>query len=102
MRRLTCAIVAAGAVVRGEVPDENRRNVELWVGCIAGAMEESEFKARLAGAGFCGINIEPTRVYRAEDAREFLGAQGIDVDAMAPAMEGKFMSAFIRARKPEA
>jgi len=89
-------------VVRGHVPPEIRRSVELWVGCIAGAMEESEFKSRLARAGFIDIAIEPTRVYRAADAREFLAASGVDVDALAPAIEGKFMSAFIRARKPEA
>jgi len=89
-------------VVRGHVPAEIRRSVELWVGCIAGAMEESEFQERLARAGFTDISIEPTRIYRAEDAREFLSAEGVDVDALAPAMEGKFMSAFIRARKPRA
>lgn len=89
-------------VVRGLVPPEIRRSVELWVGCIAGAMEEAEFEARLARAGFSDIQIEPTRVYRSEDAREFLTARGIDVDALAPAMDGKFVSAFIRARKPEA
>ena len=87
-------------VVRGDVPPEIRRSVELWVGCIAGAMEETEFETRLSRAGFCDIQIKSTRVYRSEDAREFLVAQGIDVDALAPAMEGKFMSAFIRARKP--
>jgi SAM-dependent methyltransferase len=87
-------------VVRGEVPADVRRNVELWVGCIAGAMEETEYLQKLARAGFTEISIEPTRVYNVEDAREFLTTEGIDVDAMAPAVEGKFMSAFIRARKP--
>ena len=86
-------------VVRGPVPAEIRRNVELWVGCVAGAMEESEYRAKLAAAGFESIEIEPTRIYSVEDARQFLTAQGIDVDAIAPHVEGKFASAFIRARK---
>ena len=89
-------------VVRGPVPAEIRRSVELWVGCVAGAMEESEYRGKLAAAGFVEIEIEPTRVYGVEDARQFLTAQGIDVDAIAPAVEGKFASAFIRARKPAA
>jgi SAM-dependent methyltransferase len=87
-------------VVRGEVPAEVRRNVELWVGCIAGALEEAEYIRKLTRAGFIGIEVEPTRVYNVEDAREFLTAEGIDVDAIAPMVDGKFMSAFIRARKP--
>jgi arsenite methyltransferase len=87
-------------VVRGEVPAEIRRNVELWVGCVAGALDESEVRSKLAGAGFEQIEIEPTRVYRVEDARQFLTAKGIDVDAIAPQVDGKFMSAFLRARKP--
>jgi len=87
-------------VVRGEVPPEIRRNVELWAGCMAGALEESEYRQKLAAAGFEAIDVEPTRVYRAEDAREFLTAEGIDVDAIAPQIEGKFISAFVRARKP--
>lgn len=86
-------------VVRGPVPAEIRRNVELWVGCVAGAMEESEYRTKLAAAGFENIEIEPTRVYSVEDARQFLTAQGIDVDAVAPHVEGKFASAFIRAKK---
>jgi SAM-dependent methyltransferase len=89
-------------VVRGPVPAKIRRSVELWVGCVAGAMEESEYRAKLAAAGFAEIEIEPTRVYGVEDARQFLTAQGIDVDAIAPAVEGKFASAFVRARKPVA
>lgn len=89
-------------VVRGEVPPEIRRNVELWIGCVAGALQESEYRQKLAAAGFEAIDIEPTRVYRAEDAREFISAQGIDVDAIAPMVEGKFMSAFVRAKKPSA
>jgi arsenite methyltransferase len=87
-------------VTRGEVPAEVRRNMLLWVGCLAGALMESEYVAKLARTGFHDIGIEPTRIYTIEDARTFLTGQGIDVDAMAPAVEGKFMSAFIRARKP--
>jgi arsenite methyltransferase len=87
-------------VVTGEVPPEVRRHVELWVGCIAGALQDSEYTSKLTGAGFESVGIEPTRVYTIEDARQFLSAQGIDVDAIAPAVEGKFKSAFIRAVKP--
>jgi SAM-dependent methyltransferase len=87
-------------VVRGAVPGEIRRNMELWVGCVAGALEESEYRTKLAAAGFENIEIEPTRVYSVADARQFLTAQGIDVDAIAPHVEGKFASAFIRAKKP--
>ena len=87
-------------VVRGEVPDEVRKSMLLWVGCIAGALEEKEYAAKLARAGFARISIEPTRVYSVEDARSFLTEAGIDVDAIAPLVEGKFMSAFIRATKP--
>jgi SAM-dependent methyltransferase len=89
-------------VVRGEVPLEVRRSMELWVGCIAGALEETDYMKKLAAAGFDGIDIEPTRVYRIEDARQFLAADGLDVDAIAPLVEGKFMSAFVRATKPAA
>ncbi len=87
-------------VVRGEVPAEVRRNVELWIGCLAGALEENEFRAKLADAGFQNIDIEPTRVYNVEDARTFLSQSGVDVDAIAPLVDGKFMSAFVRAVKP--
>jgi len=87
-------------VVRGEVPDEVRKSMLLWVGCIAGALEEKEYAAKLARAGFARISMEPTRVYSVEDARSFLTEAGIDVDAIAPLVEGKFMSAFIRATKP--
>ena len=89
-------------VVRGAVPADIRRSVELWVGCVAGAMDESDYRAKLAAAGFVEVEIEPTRVYNVEDARQFLTAKGIDVDAIAPQVEGKFASAFIRARKPSA
>ena len=87
-------------VVKGEVPAEVRRSVELWIGCIAGALLDNEYTAKLAAAGFEQIDIEPTRIYDVEDARRLLTGQGIDVDAMAPQVAGKFMSAFIRARKP--
>ena len=87
-------------VVRGSVPVEVRRSVELWVGCVAGALDESEYRTKLAAAGFEDIEIEPTRVYSVADARQFLTAQGIDVDAIAPHVESKFASAFIRAKKP--
>jgi arsenite methyltransferase len=87
-------------VVRGPVPADIRRNVELWVGCVAGAMDESDYRAKLSAAGFAEIEIEPTRVYTIEDARQFLTAKGIDVDSIAPQVEGKFASAFIRAKKP--
>src|SRR5271170_311 len=87
-------------VTRGNVPSEVRQNMLLWVGCIAGALQDEEYRAKLSNAGFEGVDIEPTRVYNIEDARAFLTGHGIDVDAMAPAVEGKFMSAFIRAVKP--
>jgi SAM-dependent methyltransferase len=87
-------------VVRGPVPDDIRKNVELWIGCIAGAMDESEYSAKLAAAGFEAIEIEPTRVYKIEDARQFLAGVGLDVEAIAPQVGDKFASAFIRARKP--
>jgi 2-polyprenyl-3-methyl-5-hydroxy-6-metoxy-1,4-benzoquinol methylase len=87
-------------VTRGAVPDSVRQNMLLWVGCIAGALDDYQYVAKLAKAGFDGIDIEPTRVYNIEDARTFLSGQGVDVDAIAPQVEGKFMSAFIRATKP--
>jgi len=88
-------------VTRGAIPDELRRDVLLWVGCIAGALDENEYRGKLAAAGFEKIGIEPTRVYRVEDAREFLSGKGVDVDAIAESVDGKFMSAFIRATKPQ-
>jgi len=87
-------------VVRGDVPEQVRHSMEMWVGCIAGALQDREYACKLAKAGFDGIDIEPTRVYRIEDARQFLVGEGIDVDAIAPLVENKFMSAFIRAVKP--
>jgi SAM-dependent methyltransferase len=88
-------------VVRGEVDERVRRSMELWVGCIAGALEEGEYAAKLIRAGFSALSIEPTRIYSIEDARHFLIEAGIDVDAVAPLIEGQFMSAFIRATKPD-
>jgi arsenite methyltransferase len=87
-------------VVRGDVPADIRRNVELWVGCVAGALHESEYRDLLAVAGFEDIGVEPTRIYRAEDAREFLTGKGLDMDSLSSKIDGKFMSAFVRARKP--
>jgi arsenite methyltransferase len=89
-------------VVRGPVPAAIRKNVELWIGCIAGALEESEYRAKLAAAGFEGIEVEPTRIYKIDDARQFLAGKGIDVESIAPQVEDKFASAFIRAQKPSA
>jgi arsenite methyltransferase len=89
-------------VVHGNVPQQVRDSVLLWVGCIAGALQDADYLAKLTAAGFEAIEIEPTRIYRAEDARAFLTEQGIDVDAIAAQMDGRFMSAFIRAKKPGA
>jgi ubiquinone/menaquinone biosynthesis C-methylase UbiE len=87
-------------VTRGEIPTDVRRNILLWVGCVAGALEDHQYAAKLAQAGFDNIDIEATRVYNIEDARAFLTGHGVDVNAIAPQVEGKFMSAFIRATKP--
>ncbi len=87
-------------VVRGEVPREIRRSIELWVGCVAGALSDVEYRQKLGAAGFEAIDIEPTRIYKVEDAGEFLKSAGIDAASIAPQVEGKFASAFIRARKP--
>ncbi|MGB7264698.1 MAG: arsenite methyltransferase [Terracidiphilus sp.] len=88
-------------VVRGAVPEAVRQSMMLWVGCVAGALEEQDYRARLVGAGFTGVTVEPTRIYNVEDARQFLTQAGVDVDAIAPTVEGKFLSAFIRAVKPQ-
>ncbi|MGB2626092.1 MAG: arsenite methyltransferase [Candidatus Acidiferrum sp.] len=87
-------------VVRGEVPQEIRKSIELWVGCVAGALSDTEYQQKLAAAGFECIDIEATRVYKIEDAREFLRAAGLDADSIAPEVQDKFISAFVRATKP--
>ena len=89
-------------VVRGTVPDEVKRSMLLWVGCIAGALQDEQYVSKLAKSGFDQIDIEPTRVYTIEDARTFLSAEGIDVDSIAAQVDGRFMSAFIHATKPAA
>ena len=87
-------------VVRGPVPDEIRRNVELWIGCVAGALEESEFLSRLTDAGFQDPSIEPTRVYAADDMQHLAERAGVNADNLKDEVEGKFVSAFVRATKP--
>jgi arsenite methyltransferase len=94
-------LAVSDVVTRGEMLPAIRQRVLLWVGCISGALEENEYRVKLASAGFENIEIEPTRVYRLEDAREFLSGQDIHVDAIAPQVDGKFMSAFVRAVKPQ-
>jgi arsenite methyltransferase len=93
-------LAVSDIVVRGEVPAAIRRSVELWIGCVAGALQEDEYRAKLVKAGFEAVDLEPTRIYRAEEAREFLGREGVDAAAIAPMVDGKFMSAFVRGRKP--
>ncbi len=93
-------LAVSDVIVSGDVPEEVRRSMELWVGCIAGALHDHEYVGKLAKAGFEGIDIEPTRVYSVEDARQFLTGERIDVDAIAPQVQNKFMSAFICAVKP--
>jgi arsenite methyltransferase len=87
-------------VTRGAIPESIRRDMLLWVGCIAGALDENDYRLKLAAAGFEAIGVEPTRVYKVGDAREFLTGKGVDVEAIAPIVDGKFMSAFVRAKKP--
>jgi ubiquinone/menaquinone biosynthesis C-methylase UbiE len=93
-------VAVSDVVTRGAIPEEIRQKVLLWVGCIAGALEEGEYRSKLNAAGFEQIEVEPTRVYRVADAREFLASSGVDADAIAPQVDEKFMSAFIRAVKP--
>jgi arsenite methyltransferase len=88
-------------VIRGELPAEIRRNMELWVGCVAGALQDQEYTSKLQAAGFVDVEVEPWRVYDIEDARAFLNQGGLDVEAIAPQVDGRVASAFIRARKPE-
>ena len=90
-------------VVRGtDVPADVRKNMELWIGCVAGALEEGEYRAKLAAAGFGDVDVEPTRIYKAEDARAFLESAGLDREGLVESIDGKFMSAFVRATKPAA
>ncbi len=93
-------LAVSDVVVRGAVPANIRKSMELWVGCIAGALEENEYREKLARAGFASIDVEPTRVYKVEEAREFLEAAGLDADVVGPQIDGKFISAFVRATKP--
>ncbi len=93
-------LAVSDVVTRGEILPEIRKNVLLWVGCVAGALDETEYCHKLRTAGFQQVDLEPTRIYRAADAREFLATEGIDADAIAPEVDGKFMSAFVRAVKP--
>ena len=89
-------------VIRGEVPAEVRRSMELWVGCVAGALQDREYASKLTSAGFVDVDVEPWREYQVEDARAFLTESGLDVDEIAPHLQGKVASAFVRARKPQA
>jgi arsenite methyltransferase len=93
-------LAVSDVVVRGQVPADIRKSMELWVGCIAGALEENEYREKLVRAGFTSVDVEPTRVYKVEEAREFLEAAGLDADAVGPQIDGKFISAFVRAAKP--
>jgi len=95
-------LAVSDVVTRGEVDAQIRQNILLWVGCVGGALEETEYRDKLTAAGFEQVEIEPTRIYKVEDAREFLTAKGLDVDALAPGVDGKFMSAFVRATKAKA
>ena len=93
-------LAVSDVVTRGAIPDQIRQRVLLWVGCIAGALDENEYRAKLTAAGFEKVEVEPTRIYRVDDAREFLASAGVDVDAIAAQVDEKFMSAFVRAVKP--
>ncbi len=94
-------LAVSDVVTRGEIPEAVRRSMLLWVGCIAGALDEEDYRSRLAAAGFESVDIEPTRVYRAEDAREFLRGEGLDADAISGEVDGRFAAAFVRAVKPK-
>jgi arsenite methyltransferase len=93
-------LAVSDVVTRGEILPAIRQSVLLWVGCVAGALDENDYRSKLATAGFEQVDIEPTRIYRADDAREFLTDKGLDADAIAQQVDGKFMSAFVRAVKP--
>lgn len=94
-------LAVSDIVVRGEIPQKIQRNIELWAGCVAGALEEQEYAAKLERAGFTQISIEPTRIYTAKDARDLFEGTDLDLDAIVPVVDGKFISGFIRATKPE-
>jgi arsenite methyltransferase len=94
-------LAISDVVTRGEVPEAIRRDMLLWVGCVAGALRDTDYVTKLVEAGFQGISIEPTRIYNVEDARTFLTDKGVNVDAVAPQVDGQFFSAFVRAVKPE-
>ena len=93
-------LAVSDVVTRGSLPARVRQDMLLWVGCIAGALEQADYIKKLIEAGFEAVEIEPTRIYNVEDARAFLGQKGVDVDALAPLVDGKIMSAFVRAAKP--
>ena len=95
-------LAVSDVVICGELPEDVRRSMELWVGCLAGALTDAEYRAKLAAAGFVNIELETTRVYDVEDARPFLSESGLDVDAIAALVSGRVTSTFVRARKPEA
>ncbi len=95
-------LAVSDVVVRGPVPQPVRRSMEAWIGCVAGALEEDEYRRLLAESGFEAVDVEPTRIYRAEDARGFLAEAGLDADEVADAVDGRFMAAFVRARRPRA
>jgi ubiquinone/menaquinone biosynthesis C-methylase UbiE len=92
-------LAVSDVVIRSSLPAQVRKSMELWIGCVAGALQETEYREKLEAAGFEFIEVEPTRIYRVEEAREFLTAAGLDVDLLGPEIQDKFMSAFIRARK---
>ena len=93
-------LAVSDVVTRGKISPQIRQSMLLWVGCVAGALGDEEYRDKLGAVGFEGIEIEPTRIYRLEDAREFLSEKGLDVDSLAPQVDGKFLSAFVRAVKP--
>jgi ubiquinone/menaquinone biosynthesis C-methylase UbiE len=95
-------IAVSDVVTRGEIKSAIRKSILLWVGCIAGALDENEYRSKLTSAGFESIEVEPTRIYRAEEAKDILAAEGLDVSVVAAEVDGKFMSAFVRAVKPAA
>jgi arsenite methyltransferase len=95
-------LAVSDVVVRGAMPPEIRKSVELWIGCLAGALEERDYLDKLARAGFEEVSIEPTRVYHVAEARDFLSGHDIDVERIAPLVDERFYSGFVRARKPRA